>query len=1839
MADVDFDDDDRPFVPADWIGKGKEYSSVPLEVLNAKHAAFTPTAQMAAMIPDGNLPVIEFAAQVLPHISSELVYGESQLWFSEDEPSTDISVLRGRSIPPIAVLKLLSKKSGQAWLSGAKSVADPRFNEGEDRFSLSTVSYWWTMAEIIEEQGLWKRGIQWLDNECRKDVDGETKLVIDNVREELKTLGWKVPLTYCRGTASTMDLAQFLSTVWLKTNNIDIMMEDLAARVASDPELKDKVIVAPLAFSDTILGVKKGAYEKQGLLRRYEREIRDEGKERIIFPVNIGNKHWVAGEMDFNTQMIGFGDSMPTLFAPPHKLIKGLQNWGEKRLENTFQWNYDALEHGVQRDGFSCGIVMGNTVERRLYPTTPIWIPRAAVVARLRYFLKYAKCQVKKKAPAVGVPPASKNAETAPSTRSRIKIADLLNPRDDSESLRISVASTGTDSSDFSESNILLSRAIWDEDDGSVEDDGGARSDDGTNMSFATSSVAGVSTDWDNMSGVEVASDGPDTFQENPGSAMDVAMDVEALPEPVAVAGKSTAGGQTTESGKAKQQSSIMGFFSLAGSKSSSTGRKKRERERGTDDGASIDSAVPTKKKVKKLAPENVGISRSAKARQAVMEKLRGGNFEIDGGEYEDWKVKCRAIDKDAEFLGDENVADVRSVRHSKCGTVIQVREPYDFTRFAAHVNNPKGCPKVKPSARMVSIKRMFTSGPSKTTSLTTIPLPVIEKPCPGITNHDNSHVDKYLRRSGAAGGGSRSLYKIAREKFNKAFSALKPKRQKEVQDVQYHERKWRNDHVNLRIFSTECKKCVQATSIAKARPCAACSALLSSKSFKKTLKKPPPDPKNTIFTNRRYQNQLIGEIYGRTVGLQGIIEQPNAKNTPCVRYAEGVLEGKFDNKVFNGLVEAMVTKVDREERGVGMRNFKYAPAYDEFCNVLRINSPAAYRAFQEDLPGRSERSFRQQEAREPRFPMDISDRNFKLAAEHLAALNYDGPVNLSCDDSKLFPSFRLYWDKEKKSHFLVGGTDGPLRVADPDEVKAVIAEAHATKATKLRLWCLTVPMPGVAPIIVAAIPIANDLKADVLLKYLIQVVNGLIDHGTKIISYACDGTQMERSVQDMFVRWADARIEHVIEDPHGKGSPIRIVTAVVRKQVICMIQDSKHALKTFRNNLFSGARLLALGSYTAIYSRIREMAFADGSPLFHRDVEKLDRQDDNAATRLFSADTLKYLADHHPEYLGEIVYLFVFGELIDAYQNRSIPHAERVKLVLRARYFLDSWMSFLAISGYNKSLYFLSREAVDIARIIIEGYLALVYIHRDNLDTVFPLLPWLHSSEACEHVFGESRRIVKDFAMLDFLYMIPKLRIKIRSAVLRAKASDSKTQASGYSHTYFDHTGLDILALSTFPNDNDIELAAAEAAEEADSLAPAQLHASLAPPLPLLPSIDLWYNSSGENESDSDSDSDADSISEAQQLQDLLDKAEVAVASGTRKRRQEILSLTSAALALTADDMIKIHTSNGNEDEIFDELVAEEHGNIQALIDSLPVLVLSEPSKPLGRGAVAPATINFDHLVDLRHRHQTVQAARGVRTRVVDRSSEKAQESSLRQQLIKKMHLALKESEQDQATGTGLERSVRWHAPAPGGRGGPGSQPSLPSGNSANAAATATAVAKKAAIKRRDVFTKAQVPNLAEVINARITILRPMRLGDYGVVWTAQGLMIGFVFGMHSKGGGKYGTHHPVTDSTNISAVSKISVQVFEQLHGNQFRAIPTATAILQTKQFGHILPDNFLCLLSAAPKVVATGLELGAEDSERFRKLSQGLSKFNAAMILFRKRGKKQGGNEVDEENDDEL
>jgi hypothetical protein len=95
-----------------------------------------------------------------------------------------------------------------------------------------------------------------------------------------------------------------------------------------------------------------------------------------------------------------------------------------------------------------------------------------------------------------------------------------------------------------------------------------------------------------------------------------------------------------------------------------------------------------------------------------------------------------------------------------------------------------------------------------------------------------------------------------------------------------------------------------------------------------------------------------------------------------------------------------------------------------------------------------------------------------------------------------------------------------------------------------------------------------------------------------------------------------------------------------------------------------------------------------------------------------------------------------------------------------------------------------------------------------------------------------------------------------------------------------------------------------------------------------------------------------------------------------------------------------------------------------------------------------------------------------------------------------------------------------------------------------------------------------AGVPNLREAIDSGITALRPLQVDDYSIILVDQGddwmryeysLSIAGLFNIHhltviaiySKSGGKHGKHKAVSDSSHISAVSYVCVQVFEHMFG----------------------------------------------------------------------------------------
>jgi hypothetical protein len=111
----------------------------------------------------------------------------------------------------------------------------------------------------------------------------------------------------------------------------------------------------------------------------------------------------------------------------------------------------------------------------------------------------------------------------------------------------------------------------------------------------------------------------------------------------------------------------------------------KRRREEGDDSDESLKDNVQSKRKPRNQTLsnlQNIGIGRSTKASRALNEKVASGSFVLNPKRWMKFREKVILLDCDA-ILKD---TEPKSVRHSKCGKCIQMKEPYNIAYFESHV-------------------------------------------------------------------------------------------------------------------------------------------------------------------------------------------------------------------------------------------------------------------------------------------------------------------------------------------------------------------------------------------------------------------------------------------------------------------------------------------------------------------------------------------------------------------------------------------------------------------------------------------------------------------------------------------------------------------------------------------------------------------------------------------------------------------------------------------------------------------------------------------------------------------------------------------------------------------------------------------------------------------------------------------------------------------------------------------------------------------------------------------------------------------------------------------------
>ncbi|KAJ7436725.1 hypothetical protein B0H11DRAFT_2255972 [Mycena galericulata] len=1078
-----------------------------------------------------------------------------------------------------------------------------------------------------------------------------------------------------------------------------------------------------------------------------------------------------------------------------------------------------------------------------------------------------------------------------------------------------------------------------------------------------------------------------------------------------------------------------------------------------------------------------------------------------------------------------------------------------------------------------------------------------------------------YLDRTVATGGGARAPDFYSQDLFKKNYKDLSEKKREQVLTAQIHGRTWRNDTSPgiMATFSTKCLKTVEidAGSAASPTPCHECILVHSLRSYQTAINKPAPDPKNLRFVPHINQNKHAGMLYARFQGLEALMSEDNTYSLER-RYINHVLNGDFkDDKVFNGIIQAKILGKTREIKGLGNQNFKH----DEDAQDFII----------------------------PQIPLGIQDATYSFAEKYCEDYKYSrgAPLSLAVDDTKLFSALRPLYDGEKGKWFIVGAVGPPIEVPDVDALHATLDELEKNPpalATKLRLWTLQIPLPRVPPLALAIMPIESKVKGPQLAEWQLLLMTGLISRGFRVTSSGGDGAAVERDCHRRLAG-ASKRVEFHIKHPDPDRADIVVDLWDLDGNIWTIIQDSKHGRKTFRNNAASGARGLILGNFSVYFEQMYTLAMQPGSPMYQRDWKKRDRMDDRAAARLFSADTLQQAAEDPVNNIGLVIYLFVFGDLIDAYQSRTLSHHERAKIAIRTQLFLNTWRSYLKKAGYSEARHFISKEAFDISQILVNGLLGLIVIHRDHLgDHPCPLLPWFNASEPNEHTFSGIRDVSEDFTLQEAIIIVPKLRSKLEAAVRTVlKSTDFKKHASGYSHTYFTAEDIDFALLGQMPTDSDFSTAYAIADEENNCLwsllgiHPNEIERAPTPGLVAQPCPDPDFE--GLYMAEDDDVTEAADPTAAEELQRVVDSLKDA-ANISRAGDEELDACVMASVALSMDELARIENLPDCNPERFAEIqteianamatqpsafiellkgIAQSTSSIQST-SAAEEPVLPPSSKPL----IDISSNDLAPLVALRREHQTREARMGVRTykssgTYTNHKTGVEKPLTERQLLSQKMQ-AIVRRDQERGTTAGANRNLRWTGAA-------GAGPAT--GNAANAELAAGSRAKDAMKRRRTIFGKAKC--ISRVAQAGVGSSSQLEAGSYGFVMIGSEILLARVITMYSKNGGKTGAHSWVPSCDTIGSLSYMVVQLYQHSYRRQFKMQHRDYTALGTLRFNHLPSNSFLFLLSQddneGVSIFREHVEVGLRATKIFEELSDErelLAKAVASLNMVRRKGK---------------
>ncbi|KAF8126404.1 hypothetical protein K438DRAFT_2146173 [Mycena galopus ATCC 62051] len=356
-----------PFDAAEWIGVGKLYKEVPIEVSDACCNGCKIPADLQATFPSRAIPASWTAIKKSP---PRRITGS----VSSRQTATQSLPSGQTPSPRLPFLCELENDYPQKWMNGAISVLDPL--QKSIHLPLFAVAFYCEIHRLREAQDKWHTSVQWAQNKFTgRDLEIFARVSWNTVHPDAPD--------------GQLDWTRLVDDEWVSDGIIDTMMADIQSRATRIRALAS-VTVAPLSLQRAIISISTEACPSKYtlcLLTEYKSSV-VAGKSLLYFPLHVNGNHWIMFHIDFIRNVFGYGDSFGKKSAgsqfTPH-LVK----WLKSSFHGTFMNLGDMLPHPQQGDFVHCGIYAAHTLEHALFQTPLISYADCGTV-RMAWFRIFA---------------------------------------------------------------------------------------------------------------------------------------------------------------------------------------------------------------------------------------------------------------------------------------------------------------------------------------------------------------------------------------------------------------------------------------------------------------------------------------------------------------------------------------------------------------------------------------------------------------------------------------------------------------------------------------------------------------------------------------------------------------------------------------------------------------------------------------------------------------------------------------------------------------------------------------------------------------------------------------------------------------------------------------------------------------------------------------------------------------------------------------------------------------------------------------------------------------------------------------------------------------------------------------------------------------------------------------------------------------------------------------------------------------------------------------------------------------------------------------------------------